>query len=865
MSTGCKYFLAKYKLARDQLANASSEPCTCAVKAHERLMAAPYKTRAATKAAEKELTGLRDVTEKDVDSAEEYLKKRREELKKEEELRQNIANGANNGNIRQSPTRLILNVRGKSPLQRSQSPGTGPASSATQTNGANGANNGNNRQSPTRANIILCNPNSPFRRSQSPGSGPVAPATGSNDNSGVSDSIPATSRPSQTGQTPNRGSRLHLKVRGLGLTPAWEIPQLVPQTPTSASAPVEQPKPTRKRKNEGLFDLESAAKRPHLGFCKPMPVHNPGPRPFIADDYNYQEVRAALKSKNIIVPDEIPVERATTRRMTTAGAKLHKPEGDNFSREGGLRKTLPQNRGLKLFLLTKKEVKSDYDEIASRKKEEAIFQALREEIKAFARRHDSEECPNEIYTNMKAKQAKRRAQKERNRQHRRHVQTVYSEVKPVLTEAKEEFKEKYFAMMRERNTNGYTPALDTFIDDAFEADATYNRNKAAYFELLKTLREASAEEAFNGLTKIKDETELKEAKIAELTATLEQKIGTYGQTLNLPGDVAKLAAAEVVKANKALETEQKCFKAWTNSLGDDPEYEQQANDNDKMVMDPKEPEKKVRSGTATGYIIAEKCALLAKETVEAKEKLITMAREIDSIEPAENRFRLSAIPARIRMLPALNLKKGKPCGEFVYRTNADTQRINTTPRKPSNLRYELGACLAEKAVAEAAKAVEEVARIVQEQAEEEEAQRRQVEREERRRRKRAEILEYRRNLAKRRAEEYLETGIKPHIPHPDEKVDFDTALKMYLESEEGMRLLEGQAEAERRVREQATESQVAAGGQKMERVHTDEGYSSRPMESVESGCEKMIDEDEMDGVEFENESIRNFIAAMRHR
>jgi hypothetical protein len=492
MSTGCKYFLEKYKLARDQLANASSEPCTCAVKAHERLMAAPYKTRAATKAAEKELTSLRDITEKDVDSAEEYLKKIKEELKKkEEELRQNAVNEGNDS-IRQPSPRLIITNK-KSPLR---SP-----------------------QSPPRVNIVLYNSTSPLRRSQSPGTGPASSATQTNVVNGANNGEVKPPSPKIIFKVKNstlvRGSHIHLKVMNSKLTPAWKILQPVPQTPTSAPAPVEQPKATRKRKNGGLFDLESAAKRPHLGFCKPMPVHEATNRPFIADDYDYQEIRTALKSKNATAPNENPVERATTRRMTTAGAKLHKPEGDNFSREGGLRKTLPQNRGLKLFLVTKKEVKRDYDEIASRKKEEAIFQALREEIKAFAKRYDSEECPTEVYTKMKAKQAERRAQKERNRQHRRHVENIFSEVKPILSRAKKEFKQKYFAMMKERDTNGYTLDLDSFIENACEADAKFTQTKADYFELLKTLRETSAEEVFNGLTKIKDEAELKEATIAE--------------------------------------------------------------------------------------------------------------------------------------------------------------------------------------------------------------------------------------------------------------------------------------------------------------------------------------------------------------
>jgi hypothetical protein len=286
-----------------------------------------------------------------------------------------------------------------------------------------------------------------------------------------------------------------------------------------------------------------------------------------------------------------------------------------------------------------------------------------------------------------------------------------------------------------------------------------------------------------------------------------------------------------------------------------------------MVLDPKEHEKKAPSGTATSYKIAEKCALLAKETVEAKEKLITIAREIDSIEPDKNGFRLSAIPARIRMLPAINLKKGKSCSEFVYWTNADAQRINTTPRKPSNLRYELGVCLAEKAAVESARVAEEAAQAAQEQAEKEENQRHQEEREERRRRNRAEILDYRRNLATKRLMEYLDSGIQPYISHQDEKVDFDAALRIWRESSEARRQLEGQAETQKSARGHASKSQAIARGEKMERVHTDEGYSSRPMEDVRNQSKETVQQgdNEMESVEFEHESIRNFIVAMRRR
>ena len=257
--------------------------------------------------------------------------------------------------------------------------------------------------------------------------------------------------------------------------------------------------------------------------------------------------------------------------------------------------------------------------------------------------------------------------------------------------------------------------------------------------------------------------------------------------------------------------------------------------NDHMILDEPmnlgifETEKKAMKA----YKEAEKCAHLAKQTVEAKQKLVAIARELETIDkkigPDPNGPRLSAIPAHIRMLmvPA-KTKKGRTLTAFAIRTNGvfPSKYINTTPKKPSNLRHELGASLAEKEAAETAK----------QKAEEEEKQQQELQ---------AKQNRIRQQNTQENVDKFLDTGAMPDCSNEDVLNDFQQALKLWFESEEGKRQREGEEYAERMAREQAAaDSQAHFGGVAMQRAPTDEGYSS-----MRSAPERE-EEDKMDGVEM---------------
>ncbi len=179
------------------------------------------------------------------------------------------------------------------------------------------------------------------------------------------------------------------------------------------------------------------------------------------------------------------------------------------------------------------------------------------------------------------------------------------------------------------------------------------------------------------------------------------------------------------------------------------------------------------------YKEAEKCAHLAKQTVEAKQKLVAIARELESIEKKigadPNGPQLSAIPAHVRMLMVpTKTKKGRPVIEFVIRTRGGfpSKYTNSTPKKPSNLRYELGASIAEKEAAEAAK----------QKAEEEKKQRQELQAEQTRIRQ-----ENAQENAQENVDKFLDTGAMPDRSDEDVLKDFQRVLNLWLESNEGKR------------------------------------------------------------------------------
>lgn len=869
MSTGVKYFIDKYDLAHD-VAKPHSKACECEVKAVEELMAAPYKTFRATKTAGKELKGLSDVTEKDVVFFEEFLEERREELKnKEEEEKQTGGNGAHDCKARQSKPRLILTFK-NSTLRRSQSAdsGTGPASSASDssktevyndckakepptkkprlilnypnsplrrsrstesgsgssssgsskteayedckaketpskkprlilnfsksplrrsrsaksrstiktaspTSGStskNGANDCKGKQTFKKLRIILKVPDSPLRRSRSSGSGSTIEiaslASGSTKKNGAKDckgkqksktprkaplrrkkstrktaASPATeARPTTNNKktkpptprikliVPNstlrhspspeieqprqRSVRIRLRINDLS-TQAWEkVSESVEETPATTKVPaqLEQKQKPRKRKIESLFDLESAAKRPHSELCKPAPVHQIS-KPFIADHYKYVNYKPTSIWDGTIIHEDLSTKQMVTRGMARSRAKRGEPEGGRKKVLQPPKKDDPLRFGTSEFIKDQ-EIADDLEAIKARKEEQAKFRELQEKLKAMARHHNSEEAPNhQVYNKMK-EQAKKKADEEENQLGGHQAKKVFGQVK---------------------------------AEDKQEVELV-NQEPA------------------------KDAIEINDNMI-----------------LDEPMDLGIFTA------------EKKAMKA---------------------------------------YKEAEKCAHLAKQTVEAKQKLVAIARELETIDKKigsdPNGPPLSAIPAHIRML----IVPAKTKAENPIRTNCDfpNKYTNTTPRKPSNLHFELGACISGKEVAEAAK--QKVA---------EEEQRRQE--------LQAEQTRIRQQNAQKNVDKFLETGAMPDRSDEDVLKDFQQALNLWLESDEGKRQREGEEYAERMARGQgAVESQAHFGGVAMQRVPTDEGYSSMRSAPVRE------EEDKMDGVEM---AASNDCPAMR--
>jgi hypothetical protein len=841
MSAGASYFLEKYKLARDQLAN--SEGCSCTVTDQEKYMTAPYKSKAATETAKLNLTGLRDVIEHETARFEEFLRTRREELKKKEQQEDAAKN----------------------------------------------------------QNSILRNPTSP-RPSQPSGAGlasppptpPVSNSSRSPSKSTVGNSSRATSgQPKTSKYPPGLGARIHLKLKESErvLTPSWRqnVPTPVTQPNQASPAPVEQQN-IRKRKNEGLFDLESAAKRPHLGYCAPCVYEIKNP--FIADKYSYKEGEPAAIPKQADIytkhraesteaeaeptgQAKAPVEGATTRRKRAAGAKLVEPQGDtgNFSREGGLAKEpttepiqypprnglkrLPRNGGTKAFRLTKAEVNNDYKAMAKMRKDEAlkeaIFKPLREELFAFARRHESDEyTPSRIYISMIAKRAERKARLEKTAENRNLILDGYQQAKQAFEEAKLEFAERKLALRKQQDANEDIKQIVWDVKARFrKSRASWNRVLSQHLESLK--RGKTPQQAQNDLRRFQREEEVRQQRLDELTTDYQQKWAALTQARVLWPDQKRKDCQEAIRkaipplneSGKILHDYKQEHDAWLLAqhkelnAGEWHKIEQpqartitqikesycrtgappDTQAEDRMIQIPAEPQlmvlkegEKEPNGSTSSYKKGKKCAFLAKDTVEAKEKLVTITRELDTINQTLGTDpstipRLSAVPAHIRMLPGLNLRQGKPTSEFVIKTNAHVQR---TPqlRKSSNLRYELGACLVEKAAAEAAAEVArvaagvaaEAARIAKEQEDREEEQRQRAAIEamnQRKQRKRAEIKENRREYAMNQAKETVETGFLPRFQDEKDRQEFDLALQAYLQSEEGMRARARRAEKRR--------------------------------------------------------------------
>lgn len=705
MSTGASYYLEKVQLAGDQLANTLEEPCSCHVMEHLQMVSLPYKGQRATETAKDDLRALKSALENDIDRVGEFLKRRRQELKKKEQ-----------------ETRLVLNANKNNRNQTATPPSSQP--------------------SPTITPAVKNSPAAAARPSQAanypPGLGsrirlrspPKSPAN-SVDNS---PNIPTWGQ-LEAAKYPNILTRICLKLKESErkLNPVW------------LQVTVEQHN-QRKRKNDGLFDLESAAKRAHSGLCAPIEHHpvrkdmfiadkfdverilkeirkpraagiDPGLRPgdFECDEYPYAPKKPSKKASTQTRRTEAPVvDRAITRRLARTGVKLVQPEMDtgNFSRDGGLARDpnqppkppqnrikqlppVPNNKGTKDLISDTQEA-ADLAKIADRKAQKAtgIFKQYREELEAFSRRHESLAYPSsEVNDKIAAKQVKRQLRKEK-----------FDELGSLVAEtnrARADCKIMKAVVLQEFLTHGLIspvfPHLLEALRNANRISRRLRRSWARRFRhqnnYLYNLQQRSAELDHNAFGNLNRELKVQDQLVKQLEKEFKKKTAAVGcaQAEAAPKDKVEAVNRAIVRKEESkailLEAQQ--------------EYREINADIKLLTPSSITQPVSVRSSPESLYNNGGKCAKLAKDVLEAREKLCTMAREIGTINTkigsSPNEPVLSAVPARRR--------------DFRIKTNAPWQGIpsgHSKLRKPSYLRYELGACLQEKAAAEATQEQEEM-------------------------------------------------------------------------------------------------------------------------------------------------------------
>ncbi|KAE9380723.1 hypothetical protein N431DRAFT_523054 [Stipitochalara longipes BDJ] len=899
MSTGASYFTNRLKLARSHLEDPESEACACMVKDHEKIMACPYKHKEANITARRDLAAVKNVTEGSAQLLEKFLELRKKELEKFEEEalkagdeQNNINNQPSEQNNNDNENQIALNIAEEQNDNNDQ-----PAEHNNNDNNDKTARNSASlglAQSLGAADLYAPGPSGRSNRfyapkSACPGHGHEIAAS-KQKSPGLGVRIRLKCQNKELARTPAHdheveasnsrslglGARIYLKLKDdeRVLTPAWN--QNTPEPADDLEilddiAPVDEPAPSigqrenqLKRKNYKLFDLESAAKRPHLGFCAPPPVH-PIRKPFFANKYRYQEEKPTAFLDNSPPEPEEPAKGASnqsppairtagamTRKLTAAGAEIVKPVGDNYAPQGGLTKgkgnakdvtpepkqqRQPADKKKKLsmywsdggitgingktdkFKLTKKEIESDYAMIAERRAQEAKWRAKPEELKASAQHHESMEYPHtKTYDRMLARQSTKAAKNE--------VVKKKAESDPLsklLTSKNKALKScaKLNAdMMEEYRNNGRTEKFKKLTKAAGEASKHLEMCTEAWRDAFDDVKEThlqdvkldSAQKDFNKLQKLQQERNERENFIAELKRDLNTKLaaGIKAKALN-DEQLVKQAVSQAELAAKILLNFEEKHQEWLDAnneklnpapiAGEEKEKESEPRlpvpeisyvrtrfdeSSPPLVAQApvvKIPDRRNRPAEQISktYKVAAECASLAKDALEAKKKIITTIKELDIISQkigaSPKKPVLSAVPAHLYILE-------RPRDEI--RTNAPLQRIPKL-RKPSNLRYKLGACLEEKAAAEAATQAAEEARV---QAEIEEQQREEAELEARRERKRqfrAEMTESRRKRAMEQAKETVITGFQPHFQDDTLLKEFHLALKQYLDSEEGMR------------------------------------------------------------------------------
>jgi hypothetical protein len=637
----------------------------------------------------------------------------------------------------------------------------------------------------------------------------------------VNNSPSVTSGLSQP-QLSNSGPRpkVILPAKNLKLTPP-NVPQASPSTHIQSgppsSATTEQQK-SNKRKNEGLFNLEPPSKRPHLDYCRAIPEHVAA-KPFRADDYDYKTPPSTFvpKSQRTIVP-EIPAERATTRRMTAKGARLHTPEDDNFNPDGGLKRIIPACRPVSSA--KKNEIRSDFEAMVARRKAEEIYRPLLNELKAFARRYDCEEAPDLVYWEEKArKEVKKKAGEVKRKAEEakkilgdelafRHQNRAHEQRFELLVA---DFKEKNEAVLEGAKINGMTQGLTPLIEATERAAKEVEDFKSRWDNWKKGARskvdgfQEPAEKVFDAQLEFQRQNSIHEWHLNGLVAdfTHKMKAPDYKKELNGVGRRFDSMVVETGASAKKVEKFKVWYQDWkTERLAQIAELQQNAKVDNRRTKEPNSHERDLKHDHCLKYRVAHKCAEFARENVEAKEKINNMAREIDTINqklgPDVNGYQLSGIPVHIRMLD--NDEKHH---RVTWSSVNGAFRVHRQVPRSSPLRYELGSCLAEKARAVAAKAAKEAA---------EEGLRRQQAAEllARKRRIREELQEIRRlKKAKMQVREFVKHRAFPDLKDSKQKQCFKKAFGQWYQMQ-------------MKKREQ--------GGESSEGLESDQGYESSQVE-----------------------------------
>ncbi|KAN0120099.1 hypothetical protein V8E51_002307 [Hyaloscypha variabilis] len=219
MSTGATYFTKKLNLARSHLEGPDSDACRCTFNAYEPIMTVPYKSKDATTTVRKELAAIQNTTEYTVEYLEKFFDHRKREL---EEL--------------PKPARQAEeDVNAPGPSSRTPLPSSARQQCVAPKRLVQASN--------TRSSLPNARGN---HKPEGKGKGKESEMT------------------SKTIHSNSSGTANVIEMHD----------NLVPVNGSPRAGQENQ----LKRKNDNIFDLESAAKRCRQGFCTPPPKRLPPSR-----------------------------------------------------------------------------------------------------------------------------------------------------------------------------------------------------------------------------------------------------------------------------------------------------------------------------------------------------------------------------------------------------------------------------------------------------------------------------------------------------------------------------------------------------------------------------------------------------------